>query len=361
MADLQAAAAAYPHRRDLPPDSLRLDWLMSAASVWLLIGLFLDGWAHNTFPEDIETFLTPWHAVLYSGFAAAAAILIATTLWNAGRGYAGFNALPRGYLLALAGVVIFGFAGTFDFAWHSLFGFEADQEALLSPPHLALALGGCLMVSAPLRAAWGRALPESKSGWRELLPALLSLATLLSIFTFFTQYANVFQHANLLVGPRPDQTYFRDTTILAGVILPAAIMMGFVLLAVRRWRLPFGSLTLLLASNSVLMFVMGIDYSGRQWPIVPAALAGGLIADGLLQALKPASDRPGALRLFAFGVPFLYFALYFAALLLTGGLWWRVHMWLGAPLLAGITGLSLSFLLVPPVLPAARPSADGTS
>src|SRR5687767_4319612 len=160
MADLQAATAAYPHRRDYPPDSRRLDWLMSAASVWLLLGLFLDGWAHNTFSEGIETFLTPWHAVLYTGFTAAAALLVVTCLWNVTRGYTGFNALPRGYMLALAGVAIFGFAGTFDFAWHSLFGVEADQEALLSPPHLALALGGCLMVGAPLRAAWGRALPD---------------------------------------------------------------------------------------------------------------------------------------------------------------------------------------------------------
>lgn len=37
--------------------------------------------------------------------------------------------------------------------WHSRFGIEAGIEALLSPTHLVLALGGMLMVSGPLRAA----------------------------------------------------------------------------------------------------------------------------------------------------------------------------------------------------------------
>ena len=43
--------------------------------VWAVVGLFLDGWAHHTRPE-LESFFTPWHAVLYSGAGAA-------TLWLA--------------------------------------------------------------------------------------------------------------------------------------------------------------------------------------------------------------------------------------------------------------------------------------
>ena len=38
---------------------------------WMLFGLFLDGWAHQA--EKPETFFSPWHGILYSGFVAAVA------------------------------------------------------------------------------------------------------------------------------------------------------------------------------------------------------------------------------------------------------------------------------------------------
>ncbi len=44
-----------------------LDWIFMLSSCWLIGGLYLDGWAHLHFPE-LETFFTPWHGVLYSGF-----------------------------------------------------------------------------------------------------------------------------------------------------------------------------------------------------------------------------------------------------------------------------------------------------
>ena len=35
---------------------------------WLVLGVFVDGWAHFNRP-GLETFFTPWYAVLYSGAA----------------------------------------------------------------------------------------------------------------------------------------------------------------------------------------------------------------------------------------------------------------------------------------------------
>src|SRR3546814_2102438 len=48
-----------------------------AFGIWMVVGLFLDGWAHDN--NKPESFFTPWHGVLYSGFAAAtlAAVLVA--------------------------------------------------------------------------------------------------------------------------------------------------------------------------------------------------------------------------------------------------------------------------------------------
>ena len=82
--------------------------------------------------------------------------------------------------------------------------------------------------------------------------------------------------------------------------------------------------------------------------------AAGLLGDWLLQ--RKALDETGSLRFFAIILPFAYSL---AALLMThilgtsvwggGGLWWEIHMWLGAPLLAGAFGYGLSLLMRPPV------------
>ena len=330
-------------------DSRRFDWMVAGTSLWILAGTFLDGWYHNTFQDSIETFFTPWHGILYSGLLAAGAVLVSSYIRNLNRGYDWRQALPMGYMLSLIGFMMFAVGGGVDFTWHTLFGFEADEEALLSPAHLLLASGAVLLTSGPLRAAWQRTGADDQRSWAGLLPALLSLLTILSIATFFTQYANAFTHANIIGGSGPvGETYFWNVAGITGVLLPAAIMMGFILLAIRRWTLPIGSMTLLLGANATLMFILGSSYAGQHWPIVPAALAGGVLADALLALLKPSVARVRALRLFSFATPFGFFLLYMVALIATSGVWWRIHMWLGAPFLAGVVGLGLSYIIAPP-------------
>src|ERR1700730_4622208 len=53
-----------------------------------------------------------------------------------------------------------------------------------------LGLGAVLIVTGALRSAWLR-LPEHKNyGWAHLMPAVISVALLVSFFAFFTQYAH---------------------------------------------------------------------------------------------------------------------------------------------------------------------------
>src|SRR5260370_32790722 len=59
----------------------RFDWIMVVVSVWWLGGLFIDGWAHSNIPQ-LETFFTPWHAVLYSGYLAVAITLLVKIVQN---------------------------------------------------------------------------------------------------------------------------------------------------------------------------------------------------------------------------------------------------------------------------------------
>ncbi|MEZ4668880.1 MAG: hypothetical protein R3E39_13310 [Anaerolineae bacterium] len=94
-------------RRDsYPADSRWFDRLSILTSAWFIFGLFLDGWAHNHI-ANLETFFTPWHGVLYSGFFSVAILMMVAQYRNVARGYAWSRALPHGYGLSLLGVAIF--------------------------------------------------------------------------------------------------------------------------------------------------------------------------------------------------------------------------------------------------------------
>ena len=344
--------------------SLRFDWIMVIVSVWWLGGLFIDGWAHSNIPQ-LETFFTPWHAVFYSGYLAVFITLIVKILQNLRQsavstggtapslvmlvrnnlpGNRWTQAIPTGYELSLLGVAIFGVSGIGDLTWHIIFGIERSTEALLSPTHLGLALGIGLALSGPLRAAWRRS--GGTTSWRQLGPAILSLTFTFSLLTFFTAYASP------LITPWPIiDTSNSPNRGITDILLITALTMGCVLLALRRWRLPFGTFAFMFGLNGALMVV----FSPNSLLVsVPTALLGGLAADIVYRILQPSLDQPTSVRLFAFLVPVMFYALYFVDLAIVGpiifqgGIIWSVPFWAGAPVIAGITGFLLSYVMIPP-------------
>ncbi len=334
-----------------PADSRWLDILSVLTSAAFIVGLFVDGWAHNTVPQ-LESFFTPWHAVLYGGYFSVAILMSVTQYRNVGKGYAWSKAMPRGYMLSLFGVGLFFLGGGGDMLWHETFGIEQNLEALFSPTHLLLATGAFLFITGPLRAAWGRG---GLHGWRDLFPAIMSVTLLFTLFTFFTQYANIFSNAGVMNMPEPfgSTRYFTEVTSVVYILVPAGLMMGILLLLVRRWQLPFGAATLMFTVNAFLMYLMRIDFNEGYYPVIGAAFIGGLVTDILIARLRPSVTRHTVLRLFAFLVPFIYFLLVLGAIVLSNGrgLWWAIHSWLGVPFVAGAIGVGLSFLLVPPPIP----------
>jgi hypothetical protein len=325
---------------------LRFDWIFTLLATLLVGGVFLDGWAHNHGKVD-QSFFTPWHAVLYSAFAIIGAFLFFTLIINHQKGYAWRRAVPVGYETSVLGAIIFGVGGVGDLAWHQIFGIEKGIEGLISPSHLTLALGVTLMMSGPLRAAWQRRDGEAGPGWAALLPAVLVLAYIMSLLMFFTQYAHP------IIKSRVDEAGEGEIIGVAGILLQSAIMMGIVLLAIRRWRLPVGAFALMFTLNGLFVDVLAGDIMLLNVGILYAVL--GFVADLLNLALKPSAERAGAVRLFAFAVPLVFYAVYFwASLAIAGEIAWSVHVWTGAIFLAGIVGLLLSYLLVPPRLPAGQ-------
>ena len=323
---------------------VRYDGVAAALGSWLVGGLYLDGWAHHRFPE-LETFFTPWHGVLYSGFFALAAVLVSTLLRNHARGYAWGRALPLGYAASLWGVILFFAGGVADMIWHLLLGIEVGIEALLSPTHLLLAVGGALLITGPLRAAWHRSSQTSPRFWT-LAPAVLTLALLVALFTFFTEYINPFFLPLAGVARQTEPATNGQALGIASILVQTALLMGSVLLAMRRWTLPLGSLTLLFGVSITL----GVFPHG-EYRFIPGAVLAGFIADVLLRGARPSPERASSLRFVAFSIPVVLYGLYFLTLAITEGIWWTAPLWTGAIVLAGVTGLLLSYVLVAPRTP----------
>jgi hypothetical protein len=252
--------------------------------------------------------------------------------------------VPAGYGVALLGVGLFALGGLGDMAWHLAFGIEQNMDAALSPTHLLLGTSMALVVSGPLRAAWRR--PAPPAGWLAYVPLLLSLTYTLSLLTLLTQYAHPFVNPLAAQDNFPGDPNQAQALGITSIALQAGLLSGLVLLAIRRWRLPWGSLTFVFTLNALLL-----SLTGDQYRFIPAALAAGLGADVLLHLLQPSVTRPVFLRLFAFAMPALLYLCYFLALDLTGGIWWTIHFWLGSVVVAGLVGLMLSFLLLPPTVP----------
>jgi hypothetical protein len=325
------------------------DWAVTFFCGMFLGGIFLDGWAHTHGRVD-ATFFTPWHAVLYSSYLATTVVLVGRAAWSIRHGAAWRDALPDGYALSLLGVACWIVGGPFDVAWHSVFGFEADVEALMSPAHVLLALGFGLMASGPLRAG----LRRPRGAWAGELPMILSMAFVISDLTFFTQIAHPL--SNRWGAGRIPASHDATELGLVSVTLTAAILIAPVLFLLRHDRLPAGALTILVTLNSV---AMGFLYDQGDYPYtaVLAFAVGAVVADLFRLALRPGPDHPGRFRAFAFGAPAVVHGAYFASLLLTVGLTWSPHLWLGSVVFTGVVGWLSSYLLLPPRLPRREASA----
>jgi hypothetical protein len=306
----------------------------------LLAGAYLDSWAHRHLAR-LETFFTPWHAVLYSGMFAILAFLAITALRNRERGSGLGQVLPAGYGLSLVGCVLFGIGGVIDLFWHLKFGIEVSLAALISPPHLLLMASLALIVTGPLRAAWRR------PGTRAPVTAVISASLLLSVFTFFSQFDQPLVNTwAAMQTARPDTAWYMQQLGILGLMVQTALLTGVVLYLLSRFTLPFGSITLLVGLNGVLLGALEQNFD-----LIAVAIVGGLSADLVLLWLKPGPERVIPLRIAAFLGPVGVSSLYLLFLQVTRGIGWPITLWLGSIVVSGAIGLLLSYLSVHPPIP----------
>ncbi len=279
------------------------EWLLGvAAGFWMVVGLFLDGLAHDD--GRPESFFTPWHGVLYSGFAAAVAVAAVVSLRRRVPGRSLVATLPPGHGLTLIGLLGFGIGGLADLVWHETFGIEVGAEALLSPSHLLLLVSGLVALSAPMRDVW-RSNSTAEPTFGELLPAILTLALMTAVSGFFLAYLSPFVNdaAGQAFDPRviphehpsSDPRELRQLIGLSSILTTTVVLATVMEVVLARWeRPPVGTLTVLL-TGSVAPLVALDEFD--EAALVLVAAGAGLAADWLVHRHGRTAATPTAIAI----------------------------------------------------------------
>ena len=336
-----ATAAGGPEAgRSILDDGLRFDTLFIGFSVLLMVGLAWDFQVHAggiSFAE--EPFWTMPHTIVYGSGAGIAALLGGAVLVRKRDGRAWLDAIPTGYALGLVGLLLFGAAGVGDFVWHEAISHEDTAlEAVTSPTHLGLTIGGALFLSSPLRAAWRR---RDQPTGLALLPALLSLSFVLSIAVVFVPYLNPLTATQILTDPD-----LGPIIGLASMVVFPVVLLATSLVLLRRFSLPPGALLVTFLIPGVVS-VTAVQQFELLIPLVAAAV----VADAFVAVSPPTLDRTRSLRLFGVVVPLTFAVSYFQVVSIWHGLKpvWSTHLWTGGVVVAGISGLLFTYALIPDV------------
>jgi hypothetical protein len=325
--------------------SPRTDLVTALLGVWFGIGLMIDAWAHSN-RTDLETFFTPWHAAFYSGFAAVSGWIIWQVWRNVRAGRQGVAAVPKGYLaglLAIPGFAAFGFA---DMMWHTLLGIEQSIDILFSPSHLGLITTMLLIITTPLRSAWSAPDVGPAPSLGRLVPALVGLAFATALVSLFLSYGDALEWSSAGIVESFSSVQNPGVDRLAtSIALTNVVVLAPVLLMARRWRLPFGSVTVMYA---VTVLMPGAQTEFKNLPVLLAVVAAGVASDLLIRWLRPSSSRRSAYWAFAGLSAFATWALYIGAASATGGGLPSVpELWTGVPIVAGLIGLAMGALFLP--------------
>jgi hypothetical protein len=336
------------------PRSRRASWREDVMTGWcsllLVLRLYLDGWNHGNLLDDgLGPFLTPWHGILYLGFAV-------TTGWiltrHQRRGAWSLQAVPPGYRLALVGMGLAMVALAGDAVWHTLYGEEQGLARLISPFHLVLFTGACLLVSSALRAAWSGPTPASVPGLRAFWPVVLSTTLVVAMTAFFFQYVSpVVAWRRPGLAGLPAGSPFAETVQvydLLGLLVHNLLFVAPVLLVLLRWQTPLGTFTAMAGTVALLLATQTeLGLVG----LVGAAVLGGAAADVAVSLLRPSPQRRWAARAVAVIAPAVYWTAHFALLKAGYGVTWELEIWLGSVVWASLSGLSLALLMWPPAVP----------
>lgn len=278
--------------RSLIDDPRVFDAVVVLLATWFLLSAYVVAWAYVIQPQLVPDAAQAGLVAVSASWFALTGFLFFTFGRGLGRGRPWNSALPDGYVGTLAAALVFGAAWIADASfWAPFVGRDRiGLEALFSPPHLVEVAAAAVMVSGPVRAA-------ARRGETTASPVtLLSVALLLSVLTFATQFAHPlidtwagsgFQYRVELAGIH--LTWVADNLGVASILAQAAILVGTALLLNSAFRLRFGSLTLVFAVNGIF-----VTLTKQSYDLLPVAILTGLAGDVWLAWGKRWPGRRGA-------------------------------------------------------------------
>ena len=335
-----------PTQSSTPGHSPARDLVTGLLGIWLLGAVFVDGWAHFNRP-DMESFFTPWHAALYSGLAVVAAWVSTVVLRGRTPSAPLRTAIPAGYGGTFLGIGLFSLGGILDLAWHEVFGIEVALDALISPTHLLLGLGGLLVLGTGVRsegAARGGAQP-----WGP--PAVLSLVLMTALVAFFLLYTSAFSTAAPVqeFSPTPEGSPGHEEAEQPVVTAMASYLVTTVLLVVPVARMLLTSRRFpALGVTAVVGPVAWLSVAVVDLPAAPVAGAlgatlGALLTDVLLSRVEPDRAREAA-PWAAAAVMGLVWGGQLAGFAIQEGIGWPPSLWTGILVLAAGSGAAVTAL-----------------
>jgi hypothetical protein len=322
------------------------DLVTGWCSLLLVLGLYLDGWSRgNQVGDGSGPVLSPWHGVLSAGLVATAGWILTR---NQRRGAWSPRAVPAGYRVALAGLALAMVAVAGDAVWHGRFGPEQGLARLVSPFHLVLLAGACLLLSSTLRAAWSGPSPARVPGLRGFWPVVVSTTLVVAMAaSFFQDVAPVV--AGLPAGGTAQAAGTAQMDGLLGLLAHNLLFLAPVLLLLLRWQTPLGTFTVMAGSVALLLATQtGLGLVGL---VVGAAVLGGAAADVAVTLLRPSPQRRWAARAVAVIAPAVWWTSHFALLRAGYGVGRELELWLGSVVWACLSGLTLAVAMWPPAVP----------
>ena len=347
---MRPGAPAEALRPDLAPNQTtqpttrRQDATLLGFAAILLIGLFADGWAHANIVDELEGFVTPWHTIVFVGYALTAGHVLLMVHRRRTDGRRLRAAIPPGHELAVVGVVAFAIGFNGDAIWHTIFGLESDTAALLSPTHLLMAASLLATVSTP----WRTRPTTHPATWRTDGLRVASLLATALVVAFFLLYLWIPAFAIGSAGysdwlasfdAPPFMTEVSQIAVLAaGFVITGVVIVPIVLL-VRSGRPPAGAL-LLVALVPALGVTAIREFSNPQ--TLAAFLLAGVTAE-LIAART--DDHHRRTLLLGTAVPAVLWTTHWLLFAAVHGTGWDIELYPGQITSAVLAGIGIATLM----------------
>ncbi|MFI8523878.1 hypothetical protein ACIGB8_05510 [Promicromonospora sukumoe] len=328
-------------------------WTLAAASLWLVVGLQLDAFAHSTIP-DLETFWTPWHAVMYSGIAACGLTLVwllRSRLPQTVTYRSLLRATPSALRLPVIGMALLLVGGGIDTLWHNLFGIEKGLEIFFSPSHYLIIAGMVLVAAGPALMVASSASTGPTTAEPRLRGADAVLTTISAVLAaipvhIYTGHASALEEPLLGTGDTDMSSFSLDAQMFHAYVGSTVVLLVPILLISRRWRLPVAAPTLLVAAPAFLIcLVLGDAELWLPVTITAATAVVELVARALAPRLRALGPDQSWIVLGLAAPAVVWGAVLAVSTVTAGGPAWNLHMISGLLALVAFTGAGTAWLV----------------